>query len=197
MAMNNVVPVEFHGATLYGLRHNGIVYIALKPMIDAMGLAWGSQLNRLRRDPILSKGLFKMNIPLGAGGPQEYVCLTLKRVAGWLFTIKTNMIKSPEIRAKVLMFQEECYDVLDQHFRGSDPELAIDHEAEPEETVKNLSFKLRLVTEARHLWGNKAAAEIWLREKLPKVPAMDEVIDLFNWKDHAQRPLALGGGGAA
>jgi hypothetical protein len=190
MAMNNVVPVEFHGATLIGLRHSGTVYIALKPMVDAMGLAWGSQLNRLRRDAILSKGLFKMNIPLGAGGPQEYVCLTLKRVAGWLFTIKTNMIKSPGVRAKVLMFQEECYDVLDQHFRGGESERVIDHEPEPE-NLKDLSISLRLVSEARQLWGNKAAAELWLQRKLPKVPAMDEMIDLFNWREHAQLPLSF------
>ena len=60
--------------------------------------------------------MFKMNIPLGAGGPQEYVCLTLKKVAGWLFTIHSTQIKNPDVRAKVLVFEEECYEVLDNHF---------------------------------------------------------------------------------
>jgi P22_AR N-terminal domain len=189
--MNNVVPVEFHGATLYGLRHSGIVYIALRPIVEAMGLSWSDQLGRLRRDPILSKGVFKMSIPLRAGGPQEYVCLTLRRVAGWLFTIKTNMIKSPVIRAKVLMFQEECYDVLDQHFRGGESERAIDDEPEPEENLKDLSISLRLVSEARQFWGSKAAAELWLQRKLPKVTAMDEMINLFNWREPVQLPLSF------
>src|SRR5260221_6135642 len=177
--MNNIVTVNFRGSEIYGLRHTGVVYIAIKPIVEAMGLSWGSQLNRLRRDPILSKGVFKMNIPLGAGGPQEYICLQLQRVAGWLFTIHSNQIKNPEVRAKVLLFQEECYDVLHTHFYAAPEMLA-------REATDSESMSLRLVTEARHIWGDRIAAKVWEQRGLPNVPGMDGIHrDLFNWRDAA------------
>ena len=179
--MNNVVTVDFHGSKIYGLRHTGVVYIAVKPIVDAMGLSWGSQLNRLRRDPILSKGIFKMNIPLGAGGPQEYVCLQLNRVAGWLFTISSNQIKAPEVRAKVLLFQEECYDVLNAHFSANqDGPVAKVESRLAREQNDAYALSLRMVTEARHIWGNRSAADLWEKLKLPKVAAMDDVFRQFD-----------------
>jgi hypothetical protein len=175
--MNNVVTVNFHGAQIVGLRHSGIVYIAVKPIVEGMGLSWGSQLNRIRRDPILSKGVFKMNIPLAAGGPQDHVCLTLKRIAGWLFTINSNQIKDLDVRSRVLLFQEECYDVLEEHFLGS---------REKREIGEAESLNLRLVTESRHVHGPRAADQLWKQLGLPRVPAMDEAYrDLFNWQNAA------------
>jgi len=53
--MSQLMTVNFHGNALYGANQNGDVFVALKPIVEAMGLAWQSQLQRLKRDPILRK----------------------------------------------------------------------------------------------------------------------------------------------
>jgi hypothetical protein len=60
------------------------VHVALKPIVEGMGLDWKSQYRRVSDDPILSKGMVTMTIPSG-GGPQETVCLPLSMIPGWIF----------------------------------------------------------------------------------------------------------------
>lgn len=167
--MNEVVTVNFRGTEIYGLKSGELVYVALKPIVEAIGLSWGSQYNRVKRDPILSKGVFILKMPFGEGGPQDYVCLNLKRLNGWLFTINSNQIKDAGVRERVLVFQEECYDVLYDHFFGS-------HMPDVRESAREAeSLSLRLVSEARQIWGDRVAAQVWEKRGLTKVPAMDEV----------------------
>src|ERR1700752_1041506 len=115
--MNRIMTVNLHGTALYGSKLGDIVYVALKPMVEAMGLAWQSQLQRVKRDPILREGVTVMVIPTPRG-PQNSVGLRLDLVSGWLFTISSMRIKSGEIRERIQLFQRECYDVLSQHFLG-------------------------------------------------------------------------------
>ena len=82
-------------------------------------LTWGSQYNRLQRDPILSeaiRGVFITNTPGRGGGTQEMVALPLKFVPGWLFGVNVSRIKE-ELRERVLRYQRECYDVLWEAFQ--------------------------------------------------------------------------------
>ncbi len=68
-----------------------------------------------QRDAVLSKGMCVIHIP-SPGGPQETICLPLKYLNGWLFKISTRRVKNPEARAKLIRYQEECYEVLYEHF---------------------------------------------------------------------------------
>ena len=43
------------------------------------------------------------------------LCLALRKLAGWLQTISPNKVK-PEIRDKVIQYQEECDDVLYEYW---------------------------------------------------------------------------------
>jgi hypothetical protein len=116
-----------------------------------------------------------MKVPFGRGGPQEMVCLTLELIHGWLFTIDTSRIKADDIRERVIAFQEECYRVLYQHFSGDRARIA-------REASESESLSLRLVTEARHVWGERVAAELWEKRGLPMVKSMDDVFrqhDMF------------------
>lgn len=107
-------PVPFHGQTLFTFIHGDDVFVAMKPMVEAMGLAWGSQRNRIKRDPILSKGVFMMNTP-SDGGPQKNLFLPLKMLNGWLFGIDVRRVK-PELQGRILTYQMECFDALWRHF---------------------------------------------------------------------------------
>ncbi len=75
--MNKIVTVNFRGAELYGFQSGTLVFVALKPIVEAMGLNWSGQEQRVKRDPILSEGICVMHIPFGRGGGQNTICLRL------------------------------------------------------------------------------------------------------------------------
>jgi hypothetical protein len=175
--MNQLVTVNFYGTEIIGFRSGKFAMVAIKPIVVGMGLDWSSQYQRVRRDPILREGMVMMTIPFGPGGPQAMACLELELLHGWLFRIDSTRIKDPAVRTRVQTFQRECYRVLHTHFSEQREKLV--REANEEE-----SLSLRLVTEARHIWGDRTAAQLWEKRGLPKVPAMDEVHpqgDLFVW----------------
>jgi hypothetical protein len=179
MNVNRLMTVNFHGTALYASTIKGTVFVALKPMVEAMGLAWQGQLERIKRHPTLSEGISVMLIPTPQG-PQNSVGIRLNLVPGWLFTISTLRIKSAQIRASVQLFQRECFDVLWEHFSGQrQPEHAPTNEYE--------RLSVALVNEARLTFGIRAAAQIWEQRGLPRVPAMAELFkqgDLFDRLEH-------------
>ena len=75
-------------------------------------------------------------------------------------TLSSWTIRSQDTREKVIAFQEEYYRILYQHFSGDRDRLAEANEAD--------SFSLRLVSECRHIWGSRSAAELWAKRGLPK-----------------------------
>ena len=184
--MNKIMTVKFRGSEILGFHMGGVVFVALKPIVEGMGLNWEPQRQRVQRDPVLSKGASMIKVPLGRGGPREMVCLPLELIHGWLFTIDSSRVKAQETREKVILFQEECYRVLYQHFSGERDRLT-------REANEADALSLRLVSECRHIWGNRSAAELWEKRGLPKVSAMDDVFrqhDMFGNVTLAPRSVA-------
>src|SRR5215212_2777361 len=109
--------VDFYGDSLpAGQLEDGTVWVPVRPICDALGLTWPSQFLRLNRDPVLAteQGVIIMKSP---GGAQPFVALPLKLLPGWLFGIQASRVK-PELRAKILRYQRDCYEVLWNAFKG-------------------------------------------------------------------------------
>ncbi|EEG6607541.1 hypothetical protein G3K90_004819 [Salmonella enterica] len=104
----NTMTVPFYGNSLYVVNHNGEPYVPMKPIVEGMGMDWKTQYRKLNQR--FSKGMAEMTIPT-AGGSQRMLCLHLRKLAGWLQTISPNKVK-PEIREKVIHYQNECDDAL-------------------------------------------------------------------------------------
>lgn len=171
--MGNIITVNFRGDQLYGFENDDGTFVALKPIVESMGMDWNGQYQRVKRDPILSEGMCVMHIPFGRGGQQEAVCLKLDLVNGWLFTIDTSRIKDEGVREKVIIYQRECYSVLAKHFAGKHLGATAAKTSEGvDDTQENENVKLRMVNESRQVFGNQAAAQLWFRLGLPIVPAM-------------------------
>lgn len=166
--MSNIITVDFRNDTLFAVERDDGVFVALKPICDALGLRWDSQYRRALRDPILSEGIAMMAMP-SPSGAQETTCLRLDLVNGWLFTIDESRVRDDETRQKVLTYKRECYSVLFRHFYGkaAAPDIGADEEAETSEGTR-----LRMVTEARHTFGVRSGAELWFKLGLPIVPSM-------------------------
>ena len=97
----HIITATFHGASLYGVDRPDGVYVALKPIVAAIGLDWSAQLQRVKRDAILSEGVVIMPTPFGHGGDQETACLRLDVLIGWLFGISAGSVKDEKKRASV------------------------------------------------------------------------------------------------
>lgn len=112
--MNTIstINVPFHGNNLCIVTHNGEPYVPMKPIVEGMGLTWQSQFEKLKQR--FRKGITEIVIP-SKGGEQSMLCLALRKLAGWLHTISPNKVK-PEIRDKVIQYQEECDDVLYEYW---------------------------------------------------------------------------------
>lgn len=109
--------VPFHDHEILTVREGEDIVVPLKPVVDAIGLAWNAQLERVKRHPVLSKGMRVTRIP-SQGGMQEMAALTLDMVPGFLTTIQSERIKDTAIRERVILFQAEAFQVLFAYFFG-------------------------------------------------------------------------------
>ncbi|HFL5986561.1 TPA: phage antirepressor N-terminal domain-containing protein [Klebsiella aerogenes] len=106
------ISVPFHGTDLYVVNHNGEPFTPMKPIVEGMGMDWMGQYTKLKQR--FAKGIEEISIPT-AGGLQKMLCLALRKLAAWLNTISPNKVR-PEIRDRVIQYQEECDDVLYEYW---------------------------------------------------------------------------------
>ena len=111
--MANISIVPFHGAKLITTQVNDIVYVAMKPIVEAIGLDWKSQSRKLQKTQ-QKYGCGHMTIPTKSGN-QSMIFLPLRKLNGWLFSINPQKVRA-DLREKVIQYQEECFEVLYKHF---------------------------------------------------------------------------------
>ncbi|EMB0621514.1 phage antirepressor N-terminal domain-containing protein, partial [Escherichia coli] len=104
----HTINVPFHGTNLFLVSINNEPYVPMKPVVEGMGMVWAAQFVKLKQR--FAKGISEIEIP-SAGGKQLMICLAFRKFAAWLSSIQPNKVR-PEIRDKVIQYQEECDDVL-------------------------------------------------------------------------------------
>ena len=123
---------------------NGEKRLAVRPICDALGVAYQSQIERLKNDPLIGSTV-TLSMTVGADGKErEMVTIPFKYVFGWLFMIDSRNVK-PEAAEAVLRYQKECYDALYDHFERQSEFLkqrqdAIDAQIEKNNALRS-SFK--------------------------------------------------------
>ncbi|EBY6716681.1 hypothetical protein D5777_25510, partial [Salmonella enterica subsp. enterica serovar Kottbus] len=110
----NTMTVPFYGNSLYVVNHNGEPYTPMKPIVEGMGMDWASQFTKMKQRFKTSIVKITMQLP-GDEQRREIICLALRKLAGWLQTISPNKVR-PEIRERVIRYQEECDDVLYEYW---------------------------------------------------------------------------------
>ena len=107
--MNEIIPVTFHGDTLALINHDGEPFVPMKPVVENMGLDWTAQFKKLNEK---FGAVIAVTATTGGDGKQyEMICLPLRKFPAWLYSIVPSRVK-PELRDKVICYQEECDDVL-------------------------------------------------------------------------------------
>lgn len=109
--------ISFYGNQILTVEQDGIQYVAMKPLCESIGLTWGSQYNRGKRNQILNPTVFIMKIAAEDGKNREMQMLPVKFLQGWLFSVDANRVK-PEIKDRLLDYQKECFDVLNNYWKN-------------------------------------------------------------------------------
>ncbi|EKQ8001600.1 phage antirepressor N-terminal domain-containing protein [Raoultella ornithinolytica] len=107
------INVPFYGSELYVVNHNGEPYAPMKPIAEGMGLAWQSQLAKIKQR--FSSTVTEIVMVAADGKSRTMICLALRKLAAWLNTVSPNKVR-PEIRERVIRYQEECDDVLYEYW---------------------------------------------------------------------------------
>ncbi|EMD1443761.1 hypothetical protein ABCT17_000085 [Acinetobacter baumannii] len=103
------INVPFHSADLVIIEFNNQPFTAMRPIVEGMGLTWQSQYEKLKQR---FSSVTTEIVTTGKDGKQyNMVCLPVRKLFGWLMTISPNKV-NPEIRDTVIMYQQECDDVL-------------------------------------------------------------------------------------
>ena len=119
--MSELVTLDFHGASLIARRGEtpAETLVAMRPVVEGMGLGWSGQFEKLKGHPILGSCVREIRIQVsGDLQAREMVALPLNRLNFWLATIHPNKVPDPDTRAKVVRYQIECADALFAHFFG-------------------------------------------------------------------------------
>ena len=99
--------ISFNNQSLITVEQNGNHYVAMKPICENIGLAWESQVLRIKRDEVLSQGMIVMIIPTN-GGNQNMICLPIEYLNGWLFGLNPNKVRA-DLKERLENYQEECF----------------------------------------------------------------------------------------
>lgn len=109
----NTTAVQFHGQPIVTAMVAGVAYVAMRPIVENIGIDWSGQMAKLKnqRDKF---GCRDISTP-SKGGVQKMLCIPLRKLNGWLFSINPQKVRA-DIRDKLIQYQEECFAVLHEYW---------------------------------------------------------------------------------
>ncbi len=113
--MNHLITIPFHQQSITAIEHNGIPHIAMRPIVENLGLDWKTQHAKIQQK---FGSVVVIITTTGSDGKRyKMLCLPVSKIAGFLYSINPSKVK-PELRQTILDYQEQCDQVLDAFFRG-------------------------------------------------------------------------------
>lgn len=109
--------VPFHQHQIMTVKTDSAVFVVMKPVVEALGLTWHGQYERMNRHPVIRRGIRVTRIP-SAGGMQEAVTLDLEQFHGWLVTLVPDRVRDDAKREIIIRYQSEAFRVVFEHFHG-------------------------------------------------------------------------------
>src|SRR5437899_12441945 len=104
--------LDFNGKKIYFKSFDGIYYIAIKPICEALNVNYDRQYRNLKSDEILGGVCAKQHIHDASFRLQEMICLPEYYVYGWLFSIQSE---SKDLKH----YKWKCYEILYNYFHGA------------------------------------------------------------------------------
>jgi len=167
--------VDFQGEGIpVAQADDGGLYVALRPIVDHLGLTFGSQRLRVLRDRILAPRTRTMLMTATDGRRRDLLCIPLDLLPGYLFGIDTGRVR-PELVDKLDRYRADCFRVLWDAFKGeAGAERASPGAHTPSSGIapSGAAVALEIATAVQHLARNQLEME----ERLANVTGRQEVI---------------------
>lgn len=106
--------VSFHDTTLITFQHDNVIYTAVRPIVEALGMSWGSQSVKLNKNKE-KFNCFDIETVGSDGKKRTMLCMPIRKLNGWLFSINPEKVRA-DLKAKVIQYQEECFEVLHDYW---------------------------------------------------------------------------------
>lgn len=92
--------------------------VPIRPICEALGIDVERQRRKIQEDEDLNSTA-ALTPAVGADGKErEMLCLPIRYIFGWMFTINPKNVK-PEAQEAVRIYRRKCYDALYSHFFGT------------------------------------------------------------------------------
>jgi len=161
--MDAITKVPFYDNELIVVEVNGEPYVAMRSITEGMGLSWSTQKQKFDRQGD-KFNCVHMNTVAEDGKNREMLCMPVRKLNGWLFSINAEKCRS-DIRQKVVRYQEECFQVLYDYFHQGG---AINPQADGKQLAGMLDRIARHTSEAINgVLSDKLvelAGEIWKKD---------------------------------
>ena len=98
---------EFLGKEITLVDNNGVAYVAMREIVEGIGLAWKPQYKKLT-DHSQKFSCYHMTTTGKDGKKYEMLCMPIKKLNGWLFSINPNKVRA-DLKERLENYQEECF----------------------------------------------------------------------------------------
>jgi hypothetical protein len=113
---NKLAKINFHGDDIIAFfdEKTGKIYANVKKLCESIGINFASQIRKIQKDPVYASALRYSHMTTPSG-TQESLFLEKKYIPKWLGSISVPKVK-PELRDKLLSYQLEIVEALDNYF---------------------------------------------------------------------------------
>lgn len=162
MSTSELLPVKFHGDTLFCLTYQEQPFTPMKPLVENIGLAWQSQCQKLNANKE-RWGVTNIVIPSDSGD-QEMVCMPVRKLPAYMNSINPKKVRA-ELRAKIELYQNESDDALWKYWTDGQ---AVRQSAHHDTLTATEQAQLQAIVQAKAGMvpadiQRKAFAEMWTR----------------------------------
>ncbi|HAN8387217.1 TPA: phage antirepressor Ant [Escherichia coli] len=165
----NTSYVPFNGQQIITAMTAGVAYVAMKPIVENLGMSWSTQQTKLMKQ-ISKFNCVHMNMVAADGKLRKLLCLPLKKLNGWLFSINPEKVRA-DIRDKLIQYQEECFTVLHDYLTKGKAENARKKTSVDDRTP--LRDAVNMLVSKKHLMYPEAYAMIHQRFNVESIEELD------------------------
>ena len=98
---------NFLGKEVTLVDNNGVAYVAMREIVEGIGLDWKSQHKKLL-DNSIKFNCGHITTVAQDGKNREMLCIPIKKLNGWLFSLNPNKVRS-DLKERLENYQEECF----------------------------------------------------------------------------------------
>ena len=169
----NTTSLPFHGQHIITAISAGVAYVAMKPIVENLDMSWSTQVRKLMAQAD-KFNCVHMNMVAGDNKLRQLLCIPLKKLNGWLFSINPAKVRD-DIRDRLVRYQEECFTALHDYWtKGAairKPETTVDDRTPLRGIVNRIMGKYGMTYQAVYRLVHKEFGVKHIDELSPKQTA--------------------------